>query len=75
MASPSVAQAKSILKLIEVLERTPERYRVRVGFLDPDGALHFGTVEFRIGVNSPGWSWEVVNDHVVQLGIEGCANV
>lgn len=59
------------LRLVEVLEPLPGSSRVRVGFMDPGGSLHFAVLEFRL---QPGgeWEWEVVNDHCVQLGLVGC---
>lgn len=53
------------LRLVEVVECDPPR--LRVGFIDLDGGLHFAILEFMPSDEAGFWEWTVVNEHVVQL--------
>lgn len=78
MAKSRVAQ-KSFrvqLRVLEVVDSTADSARIRVSLLDPAGALHFGSLYVVMDGSDPsGWSWQLVDDHAVQLPIEAVGRV
>jgi hypothetical protein len=72
MISSTVPQQTVNLKVLEVIGASADGYRMRVGVVDPSGAMHFAVVTFarnEAGADGLEWEWDVERSHSVQLAL------